>query len=209
MHSNTRLIEHLVDTGTLRTKALIEAFSLVDRKDFVPEAYQELAYMDNPLPLGHEATISQPTTVAFMLELLEPGKGQKVLDVGSGSGWTTALLASIIGEEGMVLGTEVVPELVQQGQQNIAKYDFTHACIDKAEHGYPQQAPYDRILVSASAQELPEALTKQLRVGGTMVVPVQDAILRVRRTSESGYEQETYPGFAFVPLQDTREGSEA
>lgn len=206
MQSQTELIRHLVDSGALRTPALIEAFSLIDRKDFVPREQHNIAYADHPLPIGHDATISQPTTVAFMLELLEARKGDNVLDIGAGSGWTTALLGCVVGKQGMVLGTEIVPELVEQGHQNISKYNLPQCCIDVAsqQRGMPAFAPFDRILVSASANILPLDLIRQLTDHGVLVVPVQQSILRIRR-SGAEYSVEDFSGFAFVPLQDERE----
>lgn len=96
------LVQHLVFTGVLRTPAIVVAFKRVDRVDFVPEVYQDEAYQDYPLSIGFGQTISQPTTVAFMMELLGPMPGNTVLDIGSGSGWTTALLASLVGNTGHV-----------------------------------------------------------------------------------------------------------
>jgi len=121
MQNNKELIKHLIARNVLKTKAIIDAFQAVDRIDFVPLKYLDEAYGDYPLPIGYGQTISQPFTVAFMLELLQPQKGDKILDVGSGSGWTTALLAHIVQEEGSVRGIELIPELVAFGKKNLNK----------------------------------------------------------------------------------------
>jgi protein-L-isoaspartate(D-aspartate) O-methyltransferase len=167
----------------------------------VPVEYVEEAYGDYPLPIGFGQTISQPTTVALMLELLQPHKGDKILDVGSGSGWTTALLARI-AESGPVYGVEIVPELVAFGAKNLGKYGFRNASIAQAgkELGLPREAPFDRILVSASSSDLPESLVKQLKVGGTMVIPIGDSVFRIVKKTEKDIEEEEFPGFLFVPL---------
>ncbi|MGZ5208473.1 MAG: hypothetical protein ACXWB0_05575 [Sulfuricurvum sp.] len=116
MNTNQELIDHLIASGVLYSPAAIEAFWRCGRNLFVPEELYENTYGDYPLSIGMGQTISQPTTVAIMLELLNPQKGNKVLDIGSGSGWTTALLASIVGKDGFVEGVERVPFLVEYGK---------------------------------------------------------------------------------------------
>ena len=164
--------------------------------------FKESAYIDVPLGIGQNQTISQPTTVAFMLEHLSPQKGDKILDIGSGSGWTTAMLCRIVGEEGSVLGLERIDALVELGKYNLARYCQDDRCkIEKAGEklGVPGEK-FDKILVSASADELPEELIDQLKVGGKLVIPVQNSIEVVTKTSEDEYQQESIYGFVFVPL---------
>ncbi|PIP86757.1 L-isoaspartyl protein carboxyl methyltransferase, partial [Candidatus Campbellbacteria bacterium CG22_combo_CG10-13_8_21_14_all_43_18] len=156
-----------------------------------------------PLPIGEGQTISQPTVVAFMLELLELEEGQKVLDVGSGSGWTTALIRDIVGPSGEVYGLERQPNLVEFGRANLGKFNFRKAEIFQAKEGvlgYPERGPYDRILVSAAYDEIPQELIKQLKAGGIMVAPVRDSILKISKKSEDEIEKEGFQGFYFVPL---------
>ena len=121
------LIEHLKSSGVLKNSNIIEAFEKIDRADFVLEEHKLESYEDHPIPIGRGQTISQPTTVAFMLELLSVQKGDKVLDIGSGSGWTTALLSELVGSTGEVFGVERVSELVEFGSKNLAKYDFKNS----------------------------------------------------------------------------------
>ncbi|MFQ5661907.1 MAG: protein-L-isoaspartate(D-aspartate) O-methyltransferase [Candidatus Paceibacteria bacterium] len=202
MFSKKELMEHLEKgTRVLERDSLKKAFTKVDRKDFVPEDYAEEAYEDYPLPIGHEQTISQPTTVAFMLELLDVQKGEKILDVGAGSGWTTALLANLVGERGEVHGVEIIPELVEFGNNNLKKYNFKNAEIRKAEKdvGLPREEAFDKILVSAAAEDLPKKLMKQLKEGGTMVIPIYDNIWQVKKT-EDGADIKKFERFEFVPL---------
>ncbi len=204
MTTNEQMVDYLIERGVLSTPEIIDAFRSVDRKDFVPESLSYKAYDDNPLPIGFGSTISQPFTVAFMLELLKPGTGYKVLDVGSGSGWTSALLAHITGDEGMVYGVEIVPELVLRSQKSISKYGFSNVKIMLAKKGVlglPDLSPFDRILVSASARSIPEELIEQLSVGGRIVIPVGESILSIDKVSESSIKKEEYYGFRFVPLQ--------
>jgi len=197
------LVSELRRQGVLRNPLVERAFTMRDRADFVPERLRSRAYENYPLPIGYGQTISQPFTVAFMLDLLDTGEEQRVLDVGSGSGWTTALLSSIVGTRGTVLGLERVAELVDYGRSNLAKYQVPQASIEPAgpELGRPG-TDWDRILVSAAAKKLPQELVLQLKIGGTLVIPVGNSIKKVTRRSLSPEEVqvEDHYGFVFVPL---------
>ena len=199
------LIKELMEEGILKTPSIIDAFEKVDRKDFVPEELKDKAYLNTPLPIGYGQTISQPLTVAFMLELLQPEKGNRVLEIGSGSGWQTALLAHIASGEGKVFAAELIPELMAFGRKNVAKYGFIKKGIVEfhsfnATKGMPEEAPFDRIISAASGMELPAAWKEQLKVGGRIVAPVKDAIHMLVKKSETEFDESVYPGFAFVPL---------
>jgi protein-L-isoaspartate(D-aspartate) O-methyltransferase len=197
------LINNLIEEGVLKKKSIIEAFERIDRKDFVLPEYIDKAYCDYPFPIGYGQTISQPLTVAFMFELLNPKVGDKILDVGSGSGWTTALLSEIVKDKGFVYGIEIVPELVKFSKDNLLKYNFKNLEIRQArkEIGLKEKAPFDKILVSASAQDIPNDLLKQLKKGGTMVMPVGNSILKIKKISDTKKEIDSFEGFVFVPLK--------
>jgi len=201
MLNNRELIDHLIKRRVLVTRSIIDALSKMDRINFIRPEDLNRAYMDNPLSIGYGQTISQPYTVVFMLELLQPEKGNKVLDIGSGSGWTTALLAYIVQKEGSVLGMEKASDLVKFGKSNIEKYNFTNAKIVQSgeELGKPEEQ-FDRILVSAAAREVPDKLVDQLKIGGRMVIPVQSSIYKVDKVSEDQVEKDENYGFSFVPL---------
>ena len=198
-----QLTLYLQKSGVLKTKNIISAFKAIDRADFVPSEYKNFAYEDEALHTLHGQTISQPAVVAFMLELLEPKLGERILDVGSGSGWTTTLLSKIVGAKGNVYGVEIVPELISYGQANIAKYNV-HASITAAQDtmGLKDEAPFDKILVSASGSSIPQPLLDQLKIGGIMVIPIHEAIWKVEKKTISKTVIDKYDGFVFVPLID-------
>lgn len=198
------LIKSMIKQGHLKTPSIIEAFKSVDRHDFILPEYEDETYGDYPLPIGDGQTISQPSTVAFMMELLQPQEGESILDLGSGSGWTTALLSEMVGERGFVYGVELVPELVNFSRDNLLTYGFDNVEIFQASSdvlGLPEHGPYDKILVSAAGYDLPEELLEQLKVRGRMVIPVNDSILKVDRINEEDVIEEKYQGFNFVPLK--------
>lgn len=184
---------------------VMAALDAIGRRRFLPRDVSHLANADEPLPIGHGATNSQPWTVQFMLELLHVHAGAKVLDIGSGSGWTTALLAYLTGPKGSVLGLEIVPELVAMGRVNLDAFAMPWARIEQAvegRYGAPDHAPFDRILVSADAGQIPTELEEQLAVGGRLVVPASGVMWVVDRDHE-GWHREPVTGyrFAFVPLR--------
>lgn len=197
------LVEELKEKGVLNSPPLIRALLKVDRADFVPQDLRHLAYEDAPLPIGAGQTISQPYTVVFMLERLDVRPGQKVLEIGYGSGWQTALLAHALGEGGSVFAMELVSELCERGKSNLRQYPDlrprAHLRCRSAREGYGEGAPYDRVIASAEVIEAPDSWRKQLRVGGKMIYP-QDGGLMLEKKRERGFERERIPGFAFVPF---------
>lgn len=187
---------------------LDEAFAAVPRAAFLPDAQRGSAHLDQPLPIGHGATNSQPWTVRYMLARLGVRPGQRVLDVGSGSGWTTALLGHLVGPAGGVVGVDVVPELVAMARAHLAGPKTVHmdwVRVEQAEPGVlgrPAEAPFDRILVSADGRRVPPELEAQLAPGGRMVLPVAHAMVVVRRGSDGRLTREDTGGlFTFVPLR--------
>lgn len=202
MKNMLALVNSMIVSGMLKSPEVIDAFRAADRKYFVPQAFEEYIYADTPLSIGDGQTISQPSTVAFMLEHLDVEEADRVLDIGSGSGWTTALLCQMVGEEGSVTGLERVDALVDQGKKNLSKLSLHPNCrIQKAGEklGFPGKK-FDRILVSASANEIPEELFSQLNIEGVLVIPVGNSIFKFKKISESEVQKEEFYGFVFVPL---------
>lgn len=181
--------------------AVEAAFAAQPRAGFLPASVRSQAAHDGPLRIAAGQTNSQPRTVADMLRLLAVRPGHKVLDVGTGSGWTTALLAHLVGPSGSVTGVELEPELVRFGAANLAATAQPWATIAQATPGVlgaPDLAPYDRILVSAEALDLPAELVEQLADDGILVIPVAGTMLRV---TNPGAVLTRHGRYRFVPLR--------
>jgi protein-L-isoaspartate(D-aspartate) O-methyltransferase len=205
------LIENLTDRGYLRSTRIIDAFRAIKRRDFLSANLPNrdmIAELDEAISIGFAQTISQPAVVALMIELLKPMPEQKILDIGYGSGWTSAPLAHIVsakGARGKVIAIERIPELAKFGKENMDKYGFVARRIIKCvsgdgSKGYVPEQPYDRILASAAGKSIPKEWEQQLKVGGIIVAPVENAIIEITKTSSRTFIDKRYEGFAFVPL---------
>ena len=199
------LIDQLISQGWLKTDRIIKAFQKIKRIDFVIDDFKNQADLNEALPIGFQQTISQPLTVAFMLELLEPKPGDNVLDIGSGSGWTTSLLAEIVGLKGKITALEINSQLKQFGEKNISKYNFikkniVQTVLADGSKGYSKNSLYDKILVSAAATRLPDCLKKQLKINGRIVLPIDSSLWLFVKKTETDFQAQEYPGFIFVPL---------
>jgi len=187
-------------------KKIIDAFLKVPREDFVLEEWKWDAYDDNPLPIPADQTISQPTTVMNMLQHLDLKKGQKILEIGAGSGYNAALMKKIVGKEGKVISIEIIPELVNFAKDNLKKAKIENIKIVKADgsRGYPKEGPYDRIVCTAASPKIPEAWKKQLKDKGIILAPVGDkygqTLLKVKRISKV-FEFSELGDYLFVPLR--------
>ncbi|MVA77486.1 methyltransferase domain-containing protein [Auraticoccus sp. F435] len=179
-----------------------EALAAVPRSRFLPEAVREAAAEDRPLPIGHGATCSQPTTVRHMLVLLDVHPGQRVLDVGSGSGWTTALLAHLVGPAGEVLGVELEPELVETARPRLTDPWSQVVVARPGVLGAPDRGPWDRVLVSAEGTvATADVLAAQLADGGRLICPVGDQLLELERHGDQVTRRDTGGSWRFVPLR--------
>ncbi|RJN32152.1 protein-L-isoaspartate O-methyltransferase family protein [Nesterenkonia natronophila] len=186
-----------------RPDVIEEAMEAVLRADFLPEDVRYLAEVDQALPIGFAQTNSQPRTVKAMLRLLDVQPGHKVLDVGAGSGWSTGILGHLVGRQGRVIGVELVPELVQRATKALAPYGMPWIQVRQAVKGSlgaQEDAPFHRILVSAEADDIPQALVDQLELNGVMVIPVRGELLRILKRPDDVSVTRHGP-YTFVPLR--------
>jgi protein-L-isoaspartate(D-aspartate) O-methyltransferase len=198
-----RMVEEQIIARGIRDPRVLAVMGCVPRHCFIPPDDLAWAYSDGPLPIGHGQTISQPYIVALMTELLEVEPSDRVLEVGSGSGYQ----AAVLGELAAVIHTvEVIPELARQAEKNLAGLGYIHIHVHTGDGspGWPEAAPYDRILVAAAAPETPQALLDQLTEGGQMVIPVGNRSVQQlevwRRTGEEFSHQKSVE-VCFVPLR--------
>lgn len=203
--TNESLIEELKREGYLKTSRITNAMRKIDRADFVPKELRDEAYLNTALPIGEGQTISQPLVVAFMLELLGPEAGQKILDIGTGSGWVAGLLSELVGKKGRVVSVERMPELSAAARWNLARYGFIESgvlllVLGDGTRGWSEEAPYDRITAAAAGASIPAPWKEQLAVGGRIVAPVGSHILMLEKLENGEFREERYEGFSFVPL---------
>jgi len=204
----SKLIEQLIEQKYLKSPQIIEAFKKIERADFLPpkiiknKGREFVNQYNSPIPIGYDQTISQPLTVAFMLELLQPEQGDKILDIGSGSGWQTAMLCQIVGQQGFVYAIERIPELKEFGQANLAKYGFNNVefICDDGSKGLPGQALFNKIIVAAAGDKAFQTWKEQLKMEGRLVLPIKHSIWLLIKKDKNKFEEKEYPGFSFVPL---------
>ena len=197
------LIEVLKDMG-ITDSSVLSAIEKVPRERFVPKEFLEQSYDNYPLPIAGGQTISQPYTVALMLQALELKKGDKVFEIGTGSGWNAALISKIVGKEGVVYTTEIVPELIQSAKKNLKEYKNVNLLELDGSKGYEKESPYDKIIVTVACPDIPKPLIQQLKENGILVAPVgpQYSQIMVKLTKIRGkIERESLGNFVFVPLK--------
>jgi protein-L-isoaspartate(D-aspartate) O-methyltransferase len=198
------MVERNIVARGVRDALVLEAMRKVPRELFLPNSLREFAYEDSPLPIGGEQTISQPYIVAFMTEALMLRGGEKVLEIGAGSGYAAAVLSEIAAD---VYTVERLGRLADKAVATLADlgYDNVHILHGDGTRGWPEHAPYDAIVVAAGAPQVPKSLKQQLKVGGRLVIPVgadqrAQELVRVVHISTNQYRSEDIAGVRFVPL---------
>jgi protein-L-isoaspartate(D-aspartate) O-methyltransferase len=195
------MVETQIRARGVRDPRVLRAMRSVPRHEFVPASVRPYAYADEPQPIGQQQTISQPFIVAYMTEAAEIERGDRVLEIGTGSGYQAAVLAELARE---VYTMEIIPELAEQARATLERLGYRNVRVRTGNGylGWPEHAPYDAILVTAAPEEVPQPLVDQLAVGGRMVVPVgaeQQAMMIIERTARGVVERRTIP-VRFVPM---------
>jgi protein-L-isoaspartate(D-aspartate) O-methyltransferase len=199
-----RMVREQIENRGIRSADILRAMRATPRHLFVPKEVQAEAYDDHPLPIGYGATISQPYIVAFMTALLGPSKQQRVLEIGTGSGYQAAVLAQLVSR---VYSVEIVPELAQSAQKTLSALGYCNVLVRQGDgyEGWQEYAPFDRIIVTAAASEVPKALIEQLAIGGRLVAPVgptwiQELIV-VDKKPDGTVKRSTGPLVMFLPMR--------
>jgi protein-L-isoaspartate(D-aspartate) O-methyltransferase len=210
MDKYQQLVDELIKKEYLTDPAIIEAFKKTPRKHFLQETHKNLEGVNAPLPIGEGQTISQPLTVAFMLHLLHPKPGEKILEIGYGSGWQTAILARVVhrkDDPGEIFAYEIVDEVAKFGKKNLEEFlpddlaEHVHLFQQDYTESSEKNAPYDKVIAAAAFDETPSGLIKQLKVGGIIVYPTKaNDIRKITRETDEKYTEDIFPGFVFVPI---------
>jgi protein-L-isoaspartate(D-aspartate) O-methyltransferase len=202
---NKELVEALKEQG-IHDESVLDAILKIPRHLFVPKEYLDQAYGNYPLPLAGQQTISQPYTVAFMLQALELKRAQKVLEIGTGSGWNAALIARIVGEKGTVYTTEIVPELIEFSNENLRKFNFKNLKIIETDgsKGCKAKAPFDRVIATAACPSIPQPWIDQLENNGIIIAPIGplfgQRMIKAKKV-KGRIQKENLGYFVFVPLK--------
>ncbi len=203
---NEKLIRYLIDLGKLKSKKVIEAFRMVPRGLFVKQEYLDKAYLDEPLPIIQGATIPQPSIMATLLEELDLKEGEKVLEIGTGSGWSSSLISYCVGKKGMVVSIEGDMFIAEFAKKNIAKLDWINnikIIIADGSGGYERMSPYDKILYGIAMPALPINVMKQIKVGGIIIAPIGSKevqiLKKIEREKSDKYKEKDIEKVVFSP----------
>lgn len=204
MNSNKQLVNYLVESGAIRKEKVKRAFLAMDRYYFIPDKWKPYAYSDKPIEITQNQTVSQPSTVAFMLELLDIKEGDRILDIGAGSGWVSCLMSFIAGKSGKVYAYESNPFVGMFGKKAVhlhCRHNVIYT-IGKAQNYWHKIDKVDKIHSGAAFEEIPETLLDKLKINGILTAPTKkNDIQKIERIGK-GFKKTSYPGFVFVPFRD-------
>ena len=198
------MVEDQIKRRGVKDVGVLKAVQKVEREKFVPEKYRDLAYSDNPLPIGHQQTISQPYIVAYMTEHLQVSKSHNVLEIGTGSGYQAAILAELAHH---VFTIEIIPKLAESAEKVLMELAYENITLRTGDgyKGWPEEAPFDRIMVTAAPNEIPEKQVDQLANNGRMILPVGEHVLSqylwvIKKNKKGVVTKEKILPVRFVPM---------
>ncbi|HMP81042.1 MAG TPA: protein-L-isoaspartate(D-aspartate) O-methyltransferase [Pirellulaceae bacterium] len=202
LNARRHMVERQIRARDIRDESVLDAILRVPRHQFVPAAYREAAYDDSPLPIGHDQTISQPYIVALMTEAVRPRAGQRALDIGTGCGYQAAVLAELVDQ---VYSIEIVKPLAEESARRLRNMGYRNIEVRHGDgyQGWPEQAPFDVIIVAAAPDHVPEPLIEQLAEGGRLVIPVgahYQQLLLIEKLEDGKTRKTTLAPVAFVPM---------
>jgi len=201
MFAREKMVEEQIERRGVTDKAVLEAMKKVERHLFVPEDLKNTAYTDSPLPIGYRQTISQPYIVAFMTQAIQPGPDDRVLEIGTGSGYQAAVLAELVKE---VYTVEIVEPLAENARLSLEKLGYKNIKVKYGDgyKGWREYSPFDVIVVTAAPPGIPEELINQLKIGGSMIVPIGEyhQELYLIKKTETGLERKALLPVVFVPM---------
>tara|TARA_B100000029_G_C17545328_1_gene948241 strand:- start:1115 stop:1720 length:606 start_codon:yes stop_codon:yes gene_type:complete len=198
------MVEDQIQKRGVRDPSVLSAMARVEREKFVPEQFRDMAYSDGPLPIGYKQTISQPYIVAYMTEQLQLDSNHKVLEIGTGSGYQAAILGELSDE---VYTIEIIPELGKSSIDILEKLNYNNIFVRIGDgyKGWPEEAPFDRIIVTAAPGKIPEKLVEQLANGGQMIIPVGESVFSqylwiIKKDNKGNIGKEKILPVRFVPM---------
>ena len=203
-----KMVEEQIIGRGIKSSQVINVIKKIPRHLFVTEKYLNSAYNDNPLPIGFDQTISQPYIVAFMTEAIELRREDRVLEIGTGSGYQSAVLCELAGS---VFSMETIPQLAERSNELLSEIGYKNIKIKIGDgyKGWPEKAPFNKIIITAGAPEIPTKLLMQLSVNGIMVLPLnkknKQEMLRITKTDENNFESKSFGEFSFVPMLPGKE----
>ncbi len=209
MESNEEMVEYLLHSRIIDAK-LAECMLHFPREDFLPVSEQKNAYIDVPTPISNHQTTSAPSMIGIMLNAAEIDKGMSVLEIGTGSGWQTALLSCLVGKKGKVYSLDIYPEIHTNAKKSLKPLKNVELLLKDGLEGHPEGAPYNCIIVSAAASEPYPALLSQLKVGGILIIPLRgiyiQALFKITKTKK-GIQKEQICSVLFVPMYEGGDGN--
>jgi len=198
------MVEDQIQKRGVRDRSVLSAMTRVEREKFVPEQFRDMAYSDGPLPIGYKQTISQPYIVAYMTEKLQVDSNHKVLEIGTGSGYQAAILGELSDK---VFTIEIIPELGKSSIDILQKLNYNNIFVRIGDgyKGWPEEAPFDRIIVTAAPGKIPEKLVEQLANGGQMIIPVGESVFSqylwiIKKDNKGNIGKEKILPVRFVPM---------